>query len=196
MLLHLNKWNMATGGTLSFNESSGALRVGEWKLMINEAPIPAYAPAHNWTANCTCEIVASTEGPYLYNIIDDPYEKHNLYDDHPLVARRLTHRLHDYYHHAPDTSCVIPSPPPRHISRSLADVVATRPTFIVWSDASAPLLTYGLSPACASATRRTRTRYVPADEKAYYVWMATGGFIVPWNGTSGNGCDVQTMDEC
>ena len=34
------------------------------------------------------------------------------------------------------------------------------------------------------------------DEKAYYVWMATGGFIVPWNGTSGNGCDVQTMDEC
>ena len=31
------------------------------------------------------------------------------------------------------------------------------------------------------------TAYVGADTNAYYVWMAAGGFIVPWNGTSGNG---------
>ena len=134
VLLHLNKWSMHLGGaSLDFNFSSGALRVGEWKLMVNEHPIPAYIPSHNWTANCTCTNQEGAGTRFLYNVVDDPEETTNLVAVYPGVARRIEARLHHYWKKAPATN------------------------------------------------------YVASDATAYYVWMAAGGFIVPWNGTSGNG---------
>ena len=134
VLIHLNKWSMHLGGAeMPFNFSSGAVRVGEWKLMVNEHPIPAYKPSHNWTANCTCTNEAGAGTRFLYNVVDDPYESTNLVQTYPGIAKRIERRLLHYY-------------------------------------------------------RKARaTAYVGADTNAYYVWMAAGGFIVPWNGTSGNG---------
>ena len=138
MLLHLNKWLML-GTNLaeaSFNQTSGAIRVGDWKLMLNEPlQFESYHPSRNWTANCSCtpEVVTGTK--LLFNLADDPHERDNQYDAEPQIARRLRARLHEYYRAAPDSA------------------------------------------------------YVEGDRSAYAVWMANGGFIVPWNGTASSGDD-------
>jgi len=79
--------------------ATGAIRVGDWKLIWNG------------------QITANYTGPgpqkdkwELFNIAEDPYEKNNLADKHPEKFKQLKRRL-DYY----ASKAVKPNIPPNRM---------------------------------------------------------------------------------
>jgi arylsulfatase A-like enzyme len=54
------------------------IRTAEWKLILNLDP------------------VAATQEYELYNLVDDPGERHDIFDDEPEKARELQEQLADH----------------------------------------------------------------------------------------------------
>lgn len=85
----------------------GALRMGDWKLILNEfclswfTPIPTDEIKTPQEGSCNITECADPSGytetsSYLFNLKNDPYEKENLIQDYPEVAQVLELRMRDY----------------------------------------------------------------------------------------------------
>ncbi len=78
---------------------NGAIRVGDWKLILNgnraEDGSESLAKADNQSKRSKKNKVA-TDSVELFNIANDPYEKTNLASEHPDKVQDLRARLNSY----------------------------------------------------------------------------------------------------
>jgi arylsulfatase A-like enzyme len=95
-------WSVITEGKPSPHEdilinampNSGAIRMGNWKLVIN-GHITAN-DIQDATSPITGEKKIANETVELFNLNDDPYEQNNLASKNPEIVRKLRARLEEY----------------------------------------------------------------------------------------------------
>ncbi|MFV0444222.1 MAG: sulfatase [Planctomycetaceae bacterium] len=65
---------------------------------IVDVDVPAKSLQYRWTIDRDWKLIVPVDGPAeLYNVVADPYEKHNLADKQPAEVERLTKSLNDWW---------------------------------------------------------------------------------------------------
>lgn len=87
-----------------------AIRVGDWKLLLNEYCVSYFNPLENLERPEGCgQDSCATPGNnvnstnFLFNLIDDPYEETNVIDDYPAIAMKLMDRIDEFMDGIDDT---------------------------------------------------------------------------------------------
>ena len=102
ILISMNAWTKDDDVlyTKEFKSSTGAVIIGDYKLIQNQVWAKSYAPETSAAEKCSCGISSLTSGThYVYNVFEDPYEEHNLYDDENYVevVAKLKELLKSHY---------------------------------------------------------------------------------------------------
>lgn len=73
----------------------GAIRVGEWKLLVNESSDVGWFDGDTFGINyCGLD---PTQTVQLFNVIDDEQERYDVADDNPTIVAELLDMLNSYY---------------------------------------------------------------------------------------------------
>ena len=80
---------------LRYNESTGAIRVGDFKLLRNVQLQPIYEvpKGNNYSLDGMTHYLNMSYVDYLFNISADPSELHDLKDEQPEVFHELSRAL-------------------------------------------------------------------------------------------------------
>ena len=80
-----------------------ALRVGDWKLLLNEYCVSYFNPLEDLGRpegcgqdSCATPGIDVNSTNFLFNLITDPYEETNVIDEYPDIAKKMMLKIDDY----------------------------------------------------------------------------------------------------